>query len=192
RAAAVTEAAFTKQGTPSSPTSSTCRVRHVTLSERNPRYELHSMPMIKTGFPRAVLFDLLTALIDSWSLWDAVAGSQEAGRAWRAEYLRLTYGCGAYVPYEHLVRAAARTGGVAGQRGRCAASALARACAVERRAGGGRRVARQDQAWCDHQLLAAARTAGGGTIEHALGLRRHCRDGRPLQARPAALPSRAR
>ena len=63
------------------------------------------MPMTKTGFPRAVLFDLLTALLDSWSLWDAVAGSQEAGRAWRAEYLRLTYGCGAYVPYEHLVRA---------------------------------------------------------------------------------------
>jgi 2-haloacid dehalogenase len=70
------------------------------------------MPMTKTGFPRAVLFDLLTALLDSWSLWDAVAGSQEAGRAWRAEYLRLTYGCGAYVPYEHLVRAAARTAGL--------------------------------------------------------------------------------
>jgi 2-haloacid dehalogenase len=70
------------------------------------------MPMTKTGFPRAVLFDLLTALLDSWSLWDAVAGSQEAGRAWRAEYLRLTYGCGAYVPYEHLVRTAARTAGL--------------------------------------------------------------------------------
>jgi 2-haloacid dehalogenase len=68
--------------------------------------------MTKTGFPRAVLFDLLTALLDSWSLWDAAAGSQEAGRAWRAEYLRLTYGCGAYVPYEHLVRAAARTAGL--------------------------------------------------------------------------------
>jgi 2-haloacid dehalogenase len=70
------------------------------------------MPMTKTGFPRAVLFDLLTALLDSWSLWDAVAGSQEAGRAWRAEYLRLTYGCGAYVSYEHLVRAAARPAGL--------------------------------------------------------------------------------
>src|SRR5262249_24476207 len=65
-------------------------------TERNPRIELLSMPMTKTGFPRAVLFELLTALLDSWSLWDAVAGSQEAGRAWRAEYLRLTYGCGAY------------------------------------------------------------------------------------------------
>jgi 2-haloacid dehalogenase len=29
------------------------------------------------------------------------------GRAWRAEYLRLTYGCGAYRPYEQLVREAA-------------------------------------------------------------------------------------
>jgi 2-haloacid dehalogenase len=63
--------------------------------------------------PKAVLFDLLTALIDSWTLWNAVAGSEEAGRAWRAEYLRLTYGCGAYVPYEQLVRDAARTTGMA-------------------------------------------------------------------------------
>jgi 2-haloacid dehalogenase len=57
--------------------------------------------------PRAVLFDLLTALLDSWSAWNAAAGSEAAGRAWRAEYLRLTYGCGSYVPYEDLVRQAA-------------------------------------------------------------------------------------
>lgn len=60
-----------------------------------------------TTFPKAVLFDLLTALLDSWTLWNDVAGSEERGRAWRAEYLRLTYGCGAYVPYEQLVREAA-------------------------------------------------------------------------------------
>lgn len=61
--------------------------------------------------PQAVLFDLLTALLDSWTLWDGVAGSREAGRAWRAAYLELTYGCGAYRPYEALVReAAVRTG----------------------------------------------------------------------------------
>jgi 2-haloacid dehalogenase len=59
------------------------------------------------SLPRAVLFDLLTALLDSWSIWNATAGSEAAGRAWRAEYLRLTYGCGAYVPYEDLVRQAA-------------------------------------------------------------------------------------
>jgi 2-haloalkanoic acid dehalogenase type II len=65
------------------------------------------------ALPRAVLFDLLTALLDSWTLWNAVAGSESKGRAWRAEYLRLTYGCKAYVPYEDLVREAARSTGLA-------------------------------------------------------------------------------
>jgi 2-haloacid dehalogenase len=68
--------------------------------------------MAKTSFPRAVLFDLLTALLDSWAVWNSVAGSETVGGVWRAEYLRLTYGCGAYVPYEQLVRAAARTAGL--------------------------------------------------------------------------------
>jgi 2-haloalkanoic acid dehalogenase type II len=62
--------------------------------------------------PRAVLFDLLTALIDSWTLWNAAAGSEAAGRTWRAEYLRLTYGCGAYAPYEKLIRDAAHATGL--------------------------------------------------------------------------------
>jgi 2-haloalkanoic acid dehalogenase type II len=63
------------------------------------------------GWPRAVLFDLLTALLDSWTVWNAAAGGEAPGRTWRAEYLRLTYGCGDYVPYEDLVRqAAANTG----------------------------------------------------------------------------------
>lgn len=60
----------------------------------------------------AVLFDLLTALLDSWTLWDGVAGSREAGRTWRAAYLKLTYGCGAYRPYEALVREAAEEAGL--------------------------------------------------------------------------------
>lgn len=64
------------------------------------------------GYPRAVLFDLLTALLDSWTVWNAAAGSEQMGRSWRAEYLRLTYGCGAYVPYEDLVRQAAATVGL--------------------------------------------------------------------------------
>lgn len=60
---------------------------------------------------RAVLFDLLTGLLDSWSVWNRVAGSEAAGRRWRAAYLELTYGCGAYRPYESLVaEAAAGTG----------------------------------------------------------------------------------
>lgn len=61
----------------------------------------------------AVLFDLLTALIDSWSLWNRIAGSDAAGRAWRGEYLKLTYGCGAYRPYETLVEEAAVASGLA-------------------------------------------------------------------------------
>lgn len=60
----------------------------------------------------AVVFDLLTALIDSWSLWNSVAGSPEAGLVWRRRYLEITYGCGAYRPYEALVREAARDVGM--------------------------------------------------------------------------------
>jgi 2-haloalkanoic acid dehalogenase type II len=56
---------------------------------------------------RAVLFDLLTAVIDSWRLWDDVAGGSEVGRRWRAAYLRRTYGCGDYRAYETLVAEAA-------------------------------------------------------------------------------------
>src|SRR5262245_64783747 len=68
--------------------------------------------MVKPTFPRAVLFDLLTALLDSRTMWDAVAGSEARGRAWRAEYLHLTYDSGIYLPYEYLVRTAARTVGL--------------------------------------------------------------------------------
>jgi 2-haloalkanoic acid dehalogenase type II len=60
----------------------------------------------------AVLFDLLTALIDSWTLWNRVAGDAAKGRRWREEYLKLTYGCGEYQPYESLVRIAATRAGL--------------------------------------------------------------------------------
>ncbi|SAK92203.1 haloacid dehalogenase [Caballeronia calidae] len=62
---------------------------------------------MSTHYPKAVLFDLLTALLDSWTLWNASAGSPDKGRTWRAAYLKLTYACGAYVDYETLVRQAA-------------------------------------------------------------------------------------
>lgn len=55
----------------------------------------------------AVLFDLLTALLDSWTLWKDVAEGEAAGRVWRAAYLRRTYATGAYRPYEALVAEAA-------------------------------------------------------------------------------------
>lgn len=62
--------------------------------------------------PRAIVFDLLTALLDSWSVWDTAAGTQEDGRRWRARYLELTYGCGAYRPYKVLVAEAAHDAGL--------------------------------------------------------------------------------
>jgi 2-haloacid dehalogenase len=62
--------------------------------------------------PQAILFDLLTALLDSWTIWNRAAGSETVGRAWRARYLQLTYGSGAYVPYEQLVREAALATGL--------------------------------------------------------------------------------
>ena len=55
----------------------------------------------------AVLFDLLTALLDSWTLWNDVAGSEGDGRKWRAAYLHRNYETGAYRPYEALVSEAA-------------------------------------------------------------------------------------
>jgi 2-haloacid dehalogenase len=60
----------------------------------------------------AVLFDLLTALLDSWTLWNEVAGGAEYGRPWRAAYLRITYRTGAYRPYEDLVAEAAEAVGL--------------------------------------------------------------------------------
>lgn len=60
----------------------------------------------------AVMFDLLTALLDSWSLWADVAGDPGTGRRWRDEYLRITYSEGAYRPYEILVAEAAAAQGL--------------------------------------------------------------------------------
>ncbi|MCY4574497.1 MAG: HAD-IA family hydrolase [Gemmatimonadetes bacterium] len=64
------------------------------------------------GSVKAVLFDLLSALLDSWSLWDDIAGGEGPGRKWRFEYLRRTYATGAYVPYLDLVADAAAAVGL--------------------------------------------------------------------------------
>jgi 2-haloalkanoic acid dehalogenase type II len=61
----------------------------------------------------AVIFDLLSALIDSWSLWDDVAGGARPGRRWRLRYLEITYATGAYRPYEDLVAESAADEGLA-------------------------------------------------------------------------------
>lgn len=76
--------------------------------------------------PKAIIFDLLTALLNSWATWDKCtpARTQEEGRRWRARYLELTFGAGAYhddagaegdntnTSYEHLVRRAAADAGL--------------------------------------------------------------------------------
>lgn len=67
---------------------------------------------------KAVLFDLLTALIDSWSLWIDVAGNEETGRSWRTASLRLVTGCGNYRPYEDLVMEATAETGLPPEKGR--------------------------------------------------------------------------
>ena len=61
---------------------------------------------------KAVVFDLLTGLLDSWSLWNRVAGSAADGTRWRHAYLRHTYAQGAYRPYLDLVAAAAGEAGL--------------------------------------------------------------------------------
>ena len=60
----------------------------------------------------AVLFDLLTALVNSWTLWNSVANSPDDGRRWRGAYLRNTYAAGHYRPYETLVADAAEDVGL--------------------------------------------------------------------------------
>jgi 2-haloacid dehalogenase len=64
----------------------------------------------------AVAFDLLTALVDSWSLWSRVAGDDELGRVWRNASLRLVTTAGEYRPYEQFVRQAAADVGLPPER----------------------------------------------------------------------------
>lgn len=60
---------------------------------------------------RAVGFDLLTALVDSWSAWKAVAGDDDLGMRWHAASQRLLRGR-AYRSYDEITREAAREAGV--------------------------------------------------------------------------------
>jgi 2-haloacid dehalogenase len=56
---------------------------------------------------KAICCDLLTGLLDSWTLWNDVAGDAALGARWRATYLQQSYQTGAYRPYETLVAEAA-------------------------------------------------------------------------------------
>lgn len=56
---------------------------------------------------QAIAFDLLTALVDSWSLWIDVAGEPQLGRRWRSTSLQIVTSIGTYQPYEAILRRAA-------------------------------------------------------------------------------------
>jgi 2-haloacid dehalogenase len=58
----------------------------------------------------AVVFDLLTALLDSWTLWGRVAGDD--GARWRRTCLELVYASGEYRPYEDVVAESASAAGL--------------------------------------------------------------------------------
>ncbi len=60
----------------------------------------------------AVGFDLLTALLDTWSTWKAVAGDDALGMRWHAASQALLRGR-PYRPFEDVVRESAREVGVA-------------------------------------------------------------------------------
>jgi 2-haloacid dehalogenase len=55
---------------------------------------------------QGVTCDLLTALVDSWTLWERVAGDPKRGRQWRQVSLHMVTSSGAYRPYEEIVSAA--------------------------------------------------------------------------------------
>ncbi|MGE0555535.1 MAG: HAD-IA family hydrolase [Gemmatimonadales bacterium] len=72
------------------------------------------MPETDGSGYRAVAFDLLTALLDSWSSWADAARDPALALRWRLRYLELTYGAGRYRDYAALIRESAEASGVGG------------------------------------------------------------------------------
>jgi len=64
---------------------------------------------------RAVGFDLLTALLDTWTLWSNVAGDRALGMRWHGASQELLRGK-RYRPFEDIVRESAREVGVDAKR----------------------------------------------------------------------------
>ena len=60
---------------------------------------------------RAIGFDLLTALLDTWTLWSAVAGDRALGTRWHAASQALLRGH-AYQAFERIVRDSATEVGI--------------------------------------------------------------------------------
>ena len=82
---------------------------------RNSNMAEHQRTTTSTFQPKAIIFDLLTALLDSWTIWDLAAQSTSSditGQTWRKRYLELTYACGAYQRYESLVEQSAQDVGL--------------------------------------------------------------------------------
>jgi 2-haloacid dehalogenase len=63
---------------------------------------------------RAVGFDLLTALLDTWSLWAAVAGDRDIGMRWHGTSQALLRGK-PYRPFDDIVRESAVAVGLSGE-----------------------------------------------------------------------------
>jgi 2-haloacid dehalogenase len=63
----------------------------------------------------AIGFDLLTALLDTWSTWKKIAGDADLGMRWHAASQALLRGR-AYRPFEDIVRESAREVGVSPER----------------------------------------------------------------------------
>ncbi|HUQ41903.1 MAG TPA: HAD-IA family hydrolase [Candidatus Limnocylindrales bacterium] len=61
---------------------------------------------------RAIGFDLLTALLDTWTLWSAVAGDRAAGMRWHAASQALLRGQ-PYRPFDAIIRDSATQSGIA-------------------------------------------------------------------------------
>ena len=61
---------------------------------------------------RAIGFDLLTALLDTWTLWSAVAGEGALGMRWHAASQALLRGQ-PYRPFDGIVRESAAAVGIA-------------------------------------------------------------------------------
>ena len=60
----------------------------------------------------AVGFDLLTALLDTWTLWSEVAGDRARGMRWHAASQTMLRGK-SYRPFEEIVRQSASEVGIA-------------------------------------------------------------------------------
>jgi 2-haloacid dehalogenase len=62
--------------------------------------------------PKALLFDLLTCLLNSWEIWERAAGNAVAGRAWRVATTQRMVRQPEYVDYRTLVEEGRREVGL--------------------------------------------------------------------------------